>query len=358
MKRKSMVTLLTCIMLSTALLFGCGSTEEPADKSTEAAPATEQTAEETEKANEETADSAETSYKIGYVSKMLTNQWFTLENQGLEGACNDLGLEYVAIDANLDDEACDSAINNLLAQEIDALAICITNQGNGPAVAMKCKEAGIPLITIDDGFVDEEGNQVPHVGMPTVEVGELGGKKLAEYANERNFFAEGNVVKVLEVDIPSVSVLGERLQGYRNSLLADTPLTEDDFITVETSDGMLEDTIPVAQSTVQAHPEVTHWIVGGTSDDAAIACLKAFEEAGLAQENYLACGLGGYEMAVEEFQKGNDSFMTIVLDPYKEGYTAVELLYDNLKNGTEIPQNTFVNGQVATLENWEEMIEQ
>lgn len=74
MKRKSMVTLLTCTMLSTALLFGCGSTEEPADESAEAAPATEQTAEETEKADEETADSAETSYKIGYVSKMLTNQ--------------------------------------------------------------------------------------------------------------------------------------------------------------------------------------------------------------------------------------------------------------------------------------------
>ena len=302
---------------------------------------------------------AEESYKIGYISKMLTNQWFTLENNGLQAACDDLGLEYVAIDANLDDEACDSAVNNLLAQEIDALAICITNQGNGPAVAMQCKEAGIPLITIDDGFVDEEGNQVPHVGMPTVEVGELGGAKLAEFATERGWFEDENaVVKVLEVDIPSVSVLGERLQGYRNSILAGTPLTEDDFITVETSDGMLEDTLPVAQSTVLAHPEVTHWIVGGTSDDAAIACIKAFEEAGIDQANYVACGLGGYEMAVEQFVEGNGSFMTIVLDPFKEGHTAVEILYDNLKNGTEMPQNTFVNGQVATLDNWTELIEQ
>lgn len=301
---------------------------------------------------------AEDTFKIGYVSKMLTNQWFTVENQGLQEACDDLGLEYVAIDANLDDEACDSAVNNLLSQEIDALAICITNQGNGPSVAMRCEEAGIPLITIDDGFKDADGNQVPHVGMPTVEVGELGGAKLAELANERDFFADGNVVKVLEVDIPSVSVLGERLEGYRNSLIKDSALTEEDFITVETSDGMLEDTLPVAQSTIQAHPEVTHWIVGGTSDDAAIACLKAFEEAGIAQENYLVCGLGGYEMAVEEFEKENSSFITIVLDPYKEGYTAVELLYDYLKNGTEIPENTFVNGQIATVDNWKEIIEQ
>ena len=151
MKRKSMVTLLTCTMLSAALLSGCGNTAEPENAAQESAPAAEQAEEES---GDAAAESEEASYKIGYVSKMLTNQWFTLENQGLEGACRDLGLEYVAIDANLDDEACDSAINNLIAQEIDALAICITNQGNGPAVAMKCREAGIPLITIDDGFVE------------------------------------------------------------------------------------------------------------------------------------------------------------------------------------------------------------
>jgi L-arabinose transport system substrate-binding protein len=294
--------------------------------------------------------------KIGYISKMLTNQWFSQENQGLADACAEFGFTYVSIDANLDDEACDAAINNLIAQEVDALAICITNQGNGPAVAMKCREAGIALITIDDGFVDENGVPVPHVGMPTIEVGELGGITLAEFANERNFFSPGNVVKVLEVDIPSVSVLAPRLQGYKNSLIKLTPLNESDFIRAETSAGMLEDTIPVAQSTVQAHPEVTHWLVGGTSDDAAIACLKAFEEAGISRDNYLVCGLGGYVMAVEEFEKGNNSFVTVVLDPYAEGYIAVELLRDYLTNGAELPKETFVNGNVATLANWREIV--
>lgn len=299
---------------------------------------------------------AEETVKIGYVSKMLTNQWFSQENAGLQAKADELGIEYIAIDANLDDEACDSAIDNLLAQEIDGLALCITNQGNGPSVAMRCAEAGIPVIAIDDGFVDADGNQVPYIGMPTVEVGELGGSKLAEMANERGFFEEGNVVALLQVDVPSVSVLGERLRGYRNSILAETPLTEEDIITVETTAGMVEDTLPVVQSVIQAHPEVTHWIMGGTSDDDAIATLKALEEAGFTQENYLICGLGGYEMSQEQFKAGNESYIAVVLDPFKEGYLAVEFLYDNIVNGIEIPLNTYVNGNIATYENWEELV--
>ena len=49
--------------------------------------------------------------------------------------------------------------------------------------------------------------------------------------------------------------------------------------------------------------------------------------------------------------------MTVVLDPYQEGYTAMQILYDNITEGKEMPENTFVNGQVATLENWQELIE-
>lgn len=296
--------------------------------------------------------------KIAYISKMLTNPWFILQDQGLAKAAEELGVEYFSIDANLDDEACDAAIDNALAQDIDGLAICITNQGNGPAVAMKCREKGVELITCDDNIEDENGDPVAHVGMPTKEVGVIGGEMLAKKATEQGFFDEGNVVKVIQVDAPHVSVLGERLKGYKESLLANAPLTEDDFITVETKDCMLEDSIAAVQPVLQAHPEVTHWICGAVNDDSAVAVLKAIEEQGkVPVENTMICGLGGYSMAVEEFQKGNANFMTVVLDPYKEGYEAMNILYNKIINGTEMPETTFVNGQVATLENWEDLID-
>lgn len=296
--------------------------------------------------------------KIAYISKDLKNPWFVLQDNGLKDKAAELGVEYFSIDANLDDEACDAAISNALAQDIDGLAICITNQGNGPAVAMRCKEMGVELITCDDCFDDENGNQVPHVGMPTEEVGYLGGTVLAEKANEMGFFAEGNVVKVLQIYSPDVSVLKPRIDGYQKALMELTPLTEDDFIVVETPESMLDDSLASVQPVLQAHPEVTHWICGGVNDDSAVAALMAIQEQGrVPVENTLICGLGGYSLAIEQFQSGNANFMTVVLDPYGEGAKAMEHLYNKIVNGVEMPENTFVNGNVATLDNWTDLID-
>jgi L-arabinose transport system substrate-binding protein len=306
---------------------------------------------------EATPAPAKKTVKIAYISKMLTNPWFVSQDQGLKDKAKELGAEYFSIDANLSDEACDAAIDNALAQGINGLAICITNQGNGPALAMKCREKGVELITCDDNIVDENGKPVAHVGMPTKDVGIVGGEMLAKYANERNFFAPGNVVKVLQIDAPSVSVLKPRLDGYKEALMANTPLKAEDFIYVETKACMLEDSLAAAQATIAAHPEVTHWICGGVNDDSAVAFLKAIEEQGkIPQKNILACGLGGYSMAVEEFKKNNDSFMTVVLDPYREGSIAMETLYNKIVNGTPMPEVTYVNGKVATLANWKDLI--
>jgi len=295
--------------------------------------------------------------KIAYISKMLTNPWFVTEDQGLKDAAAKLGVQYFSLDANLSDEAFDQALDAALAQGIHGLAMTITNQGNGPSVAMRCREKGVALITLDDNVVDENGAPVPHVGLPTKEVGMLGGEALAKLANERGFFSAGNVVKVLQLDAPNVTVLAPRLEGYKEALMKNTPLKDADFIRADTPDAMLENSLPVAQATIQAHPEVTHWIVTGVNDDTAIAGMKVIEEAGrIPAKNTLYCGLGGYSMSVEEFQKGNSSYITIVLDPYTEGYRAIEILNDYIVNGTPMPMQTLINGNIATLDNWQTLI--
>lgn len=351
---KKTILIVASILLIAVLFVGCAAPVQPAASEsaaavqTSAAPAAESSA---------PAKADDGVIKIAYISKMLTNPWFVSEDQGLKDKAAELGAEYFSIDANLDDEACDAAIDNALAQDIDGLAICITNQGNGPALAMKCREKGVALITLDDNIVDENGKPVAHVGMPTEDVGFIGGEMLAKKANEAGFFKEGNVVKVIQIDAPDISVLKPRLDGYKKALMANTPLKEEDFIYVETTECMLEDSLPAVQATLQAHPEVTHWICGGVNDDSAVAALKAIEEQGKVPiENTMICGLGGYSLAVEEFEKGNANFMTVVLDPYKEGAEALRMLFENIKDGTPLPELTLVNGKVATLDNWKDLI--
>lgn len=348
--RKTFVVIVG-ILLAIALA-GCSSQEPAQSAPDETAPAVESPA------AESPAQDSQDGVKVAYVCKMLTNPWFVAEDNGLRDKAAELGVEYFSIDANLDDEACDAAIDNAIAQGIDGLAICINNQGNGPSVAMKCREKNIALITLDDDFVDENGDPVPHVGLPTKEVGVLGGEALAQMANDRDFFADGNVVKVIQIDAPHVSVLKPRLDGYLEGLIANTPLTEDDFIYTETSDCMLEDSLAAAQATIQGHPEVTHWICGGVNDDSAIAFLKAIEEQGkIPLENVAICGLGGYSMSVEEFEKGNDSYITIVLNPYKEGQEAMRILFETITQGTPMPELTLINGTIADVTNWQDLID-
>lgn len=347
MKRRVLGTMLAALLAVTALA-GCGETDENTSSTGEGSGAAPDSV-----SGESKTKSGE-DLKFVYISKQLTHPWFVQEEMGIKKACEELGIEYVGIDSDGNDEKCLSDIDSAFSMDADALLMCITNQSMGPNVAERCKEEGIPLITIDDNIVDENGDPVPHVGMPTKEVGELGGEELAKMANERGFFEEGNVVKVLQIDIPTNTVFGPRLDGYKEALMENTPLTEDDFIRVEAGDptAAYEGNLEVSTPVIVGHPEVTHWIITGANDDCALAPMTILEEQGFDMNNVLGCGLGGYEMSLEEFKAGNESYIAIVLQPDVEGYKAVQIAYDYIVNGTEMPENTFVSGSIANAENY------
>lgn len=353
--KKRVLGSLMAVTLTTAMLAGCGgsnSSSNSADTSAGSAGDTNGSSAATSASSSEAK--AGEGLKFVYISKQLTHPWFVQEEMGIKKACEELGIEYVGIDSDGNDEKCLSDIDSAFTMEADALLMCITNQSMGPNVASMCEEAGIPLVTIDDNIVDADGNQVPHVGMPTEEVGMLGGEELAKMAIERGFFEEGNVVKVLQIDIPTNTVFGPRLDGYKKALMENTPLTEDDFIRVEAGDptAAYEGNLTVSTPVIVGHPEVTHWIITGANDDCALAPMTVLEEQGFDMDKVLGCGLGGYEMSLEQFKAGNQSYIAIVLQPDVEGYNAVKIAYDYIVNGTEMPENTFVSGSIANAENY------
>jgi L-arabinose transport system substrate-binding protein len=291
--------------------------------------------------------------KFAYVCKMLTHPWFIEEENGIKAQAKALGIDYVGVDANLQDEAFMQAIDNVIGQGANALMVVVTHQTLGPTVVDKAREAKIPIITIDDTIQDSSGKQIPHVGLPTTETGVMGGHALAQLAKQRGFFKAGNVVKVMQIDMSFLSVVHDRTVGYKQALQQDLPqLKDSDFIVQDSKTGMFEENLPVAQGILASHPEVTHWIVTGINDDGALAPLRVFEEAGFPLKNVLSCGLGGYKTSYEEFQKDHNSYIVTKLQPFKEGQAAVQILFDNLKNKKAMPAMTLVAGDVVTKENY------
>jgi ABC-type sugar transport system substrate-binding protein len=291
--------------------------------------------------------------KFAYVCKMLTHPWFIEEENGIKAKAKELGIDYIGVDANLQDEAFMQALDNVIGQGANALMVVVTHQTLGPTVIDKAREAKIPIITIDDTIVDSANLQNPHVGLPTTETGIMGGHALAKMAKERGFFGAGHVVKVMQIDMSFLSVVHDRTVGYKQALQQDLPqLKDSDFIVQDSKTGMFEENLPVASAILASHPEVTHWIVTGINDDGALAPLRVFEEAGFPLKNVLSCGLGGYKTSYEEFQKSHDSYIVTKLQPFKEGQNAVQILYDFITKKKVMPATTLVAGDVVTKDNY------
>ncbi|AOQ23639.1 L-arabinose-binding periplasmic protein [Moorella thermoacetica] len=338
MKSKIFFAIVVFILVGT-LLAGCGSKQSPSSQ---------QQSQQTQQTQQ-----VQKKLKFGYICKALTNPWFIMEEYGLKKKAQELGAEVISVDANLKDEAFMSAMDNLIAQKVDGLAVVVTNQSMGPVVAKKAQDAGIPLITIDD-----EITGVPHVGMPTRQLGVDGGKELVRVAKERGFFDKGNNVMFLAIDTLTVPVVHERIEGYVDGFLQAMPdFPKEKILRPNAKDYFYEAALAATSAVINAHPEVTHWIIASGNDDAVAAAFKVLEERKFNFKNVLGIGIGGYELALNLFKKGGDeakAFMDWGLYPDKEGEKAVELLYDNIVNKKPIPEKTFIGGKLVNFDNWQE----
>ena len=291
--------------------------------------------------------------KLGYICKMLTHPWFIQEGWGCQQKCDELGVQYEAVDTNLDDEENMAAIENFITREFDGIAVVTPNIGQGAAISRKCEEAGVAFILIDSATEeDEDGNIIPMVEMPSFDGGVMGGEALAEIAKERGFFDEGNIVKVLAIDIPTINVCHDRAMGYKQGLLENCPeLAEEDFIIGDSETGMYEDDLEIASAVINANPEATHWIFAGLNDDCGIAPLQILQEIGFDMDNALACGLGGNELSLDKFASGCTNYICVFMPSDEEGAAAMQQLYDNITKGDPL-EHQYVPGKICTWENY------
>ncbi len=290
--------------------------------------------------------------KIVYVCKMLTHPWFQEEDKGAKEMAKKLGVTYIGIDANLSDEAFMAGIESAITQKADGVMFCITDQAMGPAVTDRLKAAKIPYVTINDNVKQSDGKDAPHVGIDTDGACFKGGEAMGKLAQKRGFFKPGNVVKIMSVDVSFKTFLHERTMGYQDGIIKNSPLKKADCITMDNETGMFEQVLPVAQGIINAHPEVTHWLITGLNDDSAVAPLRALEEAGFNMDNVIACGLGGYSLSTDEFKKGNKNYLCIKLQPQTHGSEAVRVLWENIVQKKPLKGFTPTSGVVVGFDDW------
>ena len=72
----------------------------------------------------------------------------------------------------------------------------------------------------------------------------------------------------------------------------------------------------------------------------------------MSRDHIIACGLGGYELSVQEFENGNQNYITVMTQPDMEGAKGAEMLYENITEGKPISSSYVLGGMVATCDNY------
>lgn len=271
--------------------------------------------------------------KIGFIVKQPEEPWFQDEWKFAQVAAAEKGFTLVEIGAP-DGEKLMAAIDNLGAQGAQGFIVCTPDVKLGPGIVAKAMANDLKLMTVDDRLVNADGTAielVPHMGISATKIGEAVGQAIWDEMKARGWNpAEVGAIRVSYDQLPTavdrvegaISVL--EANGFPKANIFDAPQAKTDT----------EAALNAATTVLNAHPELTKWVAFGLNDEAALGAVRASESVGIAPENVIAVGIGGAELAINEFKKPDPTGFvgTVIISPKRHGYETAINMYEWIAN--------------------------
>lgn len=348
---KKLIALLLVLVMSVCLFAGCTSEPDPTDppKGTDAPVGT-------------TAAPAEkTSYTFYGIYK-AEGVYFQTEANSTEKTLKDWGaskgydIKWVTLFCESDVEKCLNHVQTACADKADAIFICVPDQSMSQSVVDLCKEANVPVISVDDGLIDENQNRLaPWYGIDAYNIGYAAGEWMANYAKDNNLL-DDPTVGLMYCEMPTVNSCVPRTQGEKDAWAKINGEAMADRTYSYPYNADENEAYTNAMAVISGHPEITTWLVMTASETASNATAAALEEAGLAETSCINA-LGG-DATVPHWQEGN--FPVIKSATYFSGKVvgkaAAEAVIAYYENGTEIPMEYATPAILITPDNYAELI--
>ncbi|MGL6172872.1 MAG: substrate-binding domain-containing protein, partial [Vibrio sp.] len=140
--------------------------------------------------------------RLGYLVKQPEEPWFQTEWSFAEKAGKDLGFQVIKM-AVPDGEKTLNAIDTLAAQGAKGFVICTPDPKLGPAIMAKAKSYDLKVVTVDDQFLNAQGEpmtEVPLVMMAATAIGERQGLELYQEMQKRNWDVSTTAVMAITAD--------------------------------------------------------------------------------------------------------------------------------------------------------------
>lgn len=278
-------------------------------------------------------------YRLGYAAQGTDYQFSKEVSQSLQRAAADEGIELICVDNRYSAKTAQKNADFLVHEKVDLAIEFQTDEEVAPVVAAKYRDAGIPMIAID----------IPHPGATyyganNYEAGLIAGKYLGRWVKE-HWHSEIDEILLLELkragNLPRM-----RLSGLLVGLNLVLPTAASCRVTYLDGDGELGTSFEA----VRKHLRTSHSrrvVVGGINDPSVLGALRAFEEAGRA-ENCVVIGQNASPEGRSELREPKTRFVgSVAYFPEKYGENLIRVSLEIL-NQRPVPPAVFVEHKLIT----------
>jgi len=309
--------------------------------------------------SEEAADQAEggtveegETIRIAFSAPGADHGWLAAitENAEEEAARYD-DVEFVLLEGTNDSAAQVGQVEQLIAEDPDALIILPHEGGPLTPVALEAMEQGIPVINLDREFTSEGAYRTW-----------IGGDNYGIGVSAANFIAQeldcqGNVVEIQ--GLAGISVTEQRTAGFADTIeqLCGDGIT---IVAQQPADFLPDTGLEVMETILQAQPDID--AVYTHDDDMAEGVVAAIENAGREDEMILT-GAGGSRAAMEQIQEGGLYAATFLYNPSMSASAVRVARLIALGQGfeelaePEVPSRIELPATTVTQENVEDFID-
>lgn len=281
-------------------------------------------------------------YRIGYAAQGQDTSFDREVRLSLTRAAEREHVELITVDNRYQPKIALRSADYLIREQVDLVIEFQTDELIAPAIASKYMEANIPFIAID----------IPHPGATyfganNYQAGLLAGQYLGRWA-KKHWGAEMDEILLVELQRAG-SLPKARMRGVATGITELIRVPERCRTVSIDGDGQFQQTLERVRKHLR-ESKAKRVLVGAANDSSALGAMRAFQEAGRAND-CVVVGQNGEPEARAELRTAHTRLIgSVAYFPEKYGDGLLRLALDILARRV-VPPAVFTNHQLITPEN-------
>ena len=329
-KGRIAVALVLILALTAGILTSCSSQAAVATTTQAAVTTTAQTAvSTTAQAGSSVAPTAEKKLKLAFSVAILDNPYFIEVAKGFQDACDEKGIEAIINDAKYDATEQYNQMENYLSMGVDGICVAPVDAKSLEAIVADAQAKGIKVVSEAQGISNADANVI----VDDYKYGVANGEAVSKWINEKL----GGKGKVLVISLDNVEAVILRGNGIEDTIKVNCP---DSVIVARQMATTIEEAMKVTETVLLANPDVN--VIACVNDQLALGAYEAVKNMNIKTANFFIGGADNTaEMQTKMKEEGSLLRSTIDIDPYGTGKKCVEVLLQNINNGSEAGKSYF-----------------